>query len=126
MQTNQNTKEKVFIGPISDFEKEGGVSAKIGTKQIAIFYFESKNEWYACDNACPHTGDMVLSRGLLGDANGEPKVVCPLHKRNFSLQSGECLSDEKYKVNLYQVIVENGSVYLEVDPSLLQSTGLPS
>lgn len=69
---------------------------------------------------------MVLSRGLLGDSNGEPKVVCPLHKRNFSLQTGECLSDENYKVNLYQVIVENGSVYIEVDPSLLQSPGLLS
>ncbi|TGL19941.1 nitrite reductase small subunit NirD [Leptospira yanagawae] len=126
MQTNQKTKEKVFIGPVTDFEKEGGVSAKIGSKQIAIFYFESKDEWYACDNACPHTGDMVLSRGLLGDTNGEPKVVCPLHKRNFSLQTGECLSDENYKVNLYQVIVENGSVYIEVDPSLLQSPGLLS
>lgn len=124
MQTNQNTKEKVFIGPVSDFEKEGGVSAKIGNKQIAIFYFESKNEWYACDNACPHTGDMVLSRGLLGDTNGEPKVVCPLHKRNFSLQSGECLNDENYKVNLYKVLVENGSVYLEVDPSLLIPSGI--
>ncbi|TGM42391.1 nitrite reductase small subunit NirD [Leptospira biflexa] len=126
MQTNQNTKEKVFIGPVSEFEREGGVSAKIGNKQIAIFYFESRNEWYACDNACPHTGDMVLSRGLLGDSNGEPKVVCPLHKRNFSLQSGECLNDENLKVSLYQVLVENDSVYLEIESSLLQQLGYTS
>ena len=126
MQTNQNTKEKVFIGPVSEFEREGGVSAKIGNKQIAIFYFESRIEWYACDNACPHTGDMVLSRGLLGDSNGEPKVVCPLHKRNFSLQSGECLNDENLKVSLYQVLVENDSVYLEIESSLLQQLGYTS
>ncbi|XDD45827.1 nitrite reductase small subunit NirD [Leptospira sp. WS39.C2] len=123
MQTNQNTKEKVLIGPVSNFEKEGGVTAKIGNKQIAIFYFESRNEWYACENACPHTGDMVLSRGILGDSNGEPKVVCPLHKRNFSLQSGECLNDENYKVNLYSVKVENDCVYLEMESSLLQQLG---
>ncbi|MCW7475161.1 nitrite reductase small subunit NirD [Leptospira levettii] len=124
MLSNQNTKEKVLIGPVSDFEKEGGVSAKIGNKQVAIFYFESRNEWYACDNACPHTGDMVLSRGLLGDNNGEPKVVCPLHKRNFSLQSGECLNDDNLKVNLYTVIVENGSVYLEIESNLLRQLGV--
>ncbi|MCW7487728.1 nitrite reductase small subunit NirD [Leptospira meyeri] len=117
MGTSIKNKERVLIGPVSDFEKEGGVSAKVGEKQIAIFYFESRNEWYACDNACPHTGDMVLSRGFLGDNNGEPKIVCPLHKRNFSLTNGDCLSGENYKVNVYPVIVENGSVYLEMDSS---------
>lgn len=123
MSVDTKNKERVFIGPVSEFEKEGGVTAKVGEKQIAIFYFESRNEWYACDNACPHTGDMVLSRGFLGDTNGEPKVVCPLHKRNYSLTSGDCLSGENYKVNLYPVIVENGSVYLEVDPSITVNHG---
>ncbi|MDZ4725582.1 MAG: nitrite reductase small subunit NirD [Leptospira sp.] len=112
MQTN--IKNKILIGPITDFEAEGGVTAKVGEKQIAIFFFQSRNEWYACDNACPHTGDMVLSRGFLGDTNGDPKIVCPLHKRNFSLTSGECLSGEKYKINTYPVLVENGFVYLEI------------
>ncbi|BDA78668.1 hypothetical protein LPTSP3_g15980 [Leptospira kobayashii] len=115
MSSTVKEKFKFFIGPVSDFSAEGGVSAKVGDRQVAIFFFESRNEWYACDNACPHTGDMVLARGFLGDAGGEPKVVCPLHKRNFSLTSGECLSGENYKVRTYPVLIENGSVYLELD-----------
>ncbi|MDF3818383.1 nitrite reductase small subunit NirD [Leptospira sp. 96542] len=113
-----NDKIKFLVGSISDFELEGGSCVKIGNKQIAIFYFQSRNEWYACDNACPHTGDMVLSRGILGDLGGEPKVVCPLHKRNFSLSTGDCLSGENYKVTTYPVVIEGDNVYLEVEDSM--------
>ncbi|TGK54806.1 nitrite reductase small subunit NirD [Leptospira wolffii] len=113
-QTNAS-KTKVFIAPIGDFPEEGGTCAKIGEEQIAIFRFASRNEWFACENACPHTKDMVLSRGLVGDFQGEPKVACPMHKRNFSLLTGECMNGEDYKVKLYSVIVEEGKVYLELE-----------
>lgn len=113
-------KVKYFVAPTSEFPQEGGSCAKVGNHQIAIFYFHSRNEWYACENACPHSGDMVLSRGLLGDSNAEPKVSCPLHKRNFSLKSGECLSGDSFKVKTYPVIVEDGKVFLEINSSMLE------
>lgn len=112
-QTNLS-KTKVFIAPVSDFPKEGGACAKVGEEQIAIFQFSSRGEWYACQNSCPHTSDMVLSRGLLGDMLGEPKVACPMHKRNFSLLSGECMNGDEYKLKLYPVLIEDGNVYLEI------------
>jgi hypothetical protein len=31
-----------------------------------------------CQNQCPHKGDMVLGRGLIGDEKGEPKVARPI------------------------------------------------
>ena len=46
---------------------------------------------------CARTSsEFVLSRGMLGDQNGTPKVACPLHKKTFSLESGACLSGEDY------------------------------
>lgn len=103
--------EKVFVAPVEQFPVDSGVCAKAGERQIAVFRL-ADGKWYACDNACPHTGDAVLSRGLVGDQKGTPKVACPQHKRSFSLLSGECLSGEDYRVSTYPVEVVDGNVYL--------------
>jgi len=108
-------KESLFrVGPVSSFPMDAGVCARAGERQIAVFRFAT-GEWYACDNACPHTGDMVLSRGLIGDQKGVPKVACPQHKRTFSLLNGECLSGDNYHVRLYPVEVDGGEVFLRLD-----------
>ncbi|MCE9600050.1 MAG: nitrite reductase small subunit NirD [Spirochaetia bacterium] len=111
--------ENVFhVAAETSFPQDAGVSALVGEHQIAIFRF-SNGEWYACDNACPHTGDMVLARGLTGDQKGEPKVACPQHKRSFSLKDGRCLSGESYQVKTYPVEVKDGQVYLKLPPDFV-------
>ena len=60
-------------------------------KQIAVFHFARRNEWYACQNLCPHKMQMILSRGMIGSEKGEPKVACPFHKKTFSLKTGKNL-----------------------------------
>ena len=72
------------------------------------------DEWYACQNICPHKREMVLSRGILGDQQGVPKVACPLHKKTFSLESGQCLSGESYRVEVFPVRVEGDDVFVEL------------
>src|SRR6185295_20166143 len=68
--------------------------------------------WYACQNMCPHKRAFVLSRGIIGSQGDVPKVSCPLHKRNFSLASGECLTDSEYSVKVFPVRVEGDEVFL--------------
>ncbi|PJZ56940.1 nitrite reductase small subunit NirD [Leptospira barantonii] len=119
MQTTIEEKIWIEIAHVSEFSPNGGTCAKIGDEQIAIFHFQQEDEWYACENRCPHTGDMVLSRGLTGDAQGEPKVACPLHKKSFSLKSGECISGESYSVRTFPVMVEDGMVYVAVESSMV-------
>jgi phenylpropionate dioxygenase-like ring-hydroxylating dioxygenase large terminal subunit len=63
---------------------------------------------------CPHRGDMVLGRGLLGTQGGEPKVACPLHKKTFSLETGAGLADPQYRVATFPVEVRDGEVYLRL------------
>jgi nitrite reductase (NADH) large subunit len=106
----------VKVGRVSDFPIDGGRTIKYGRTQIAVFRFASRGEWYACQNLCPHKKEMVLSRGIIGDQNGIPKVACPLHKKTFSLESGECLTGEDYQVQVFPVRVEADEVYLELPP----------
>jgi nitrite reductase (NADH) large subunit len=106
----------VNVGRVSDFPMDGGRAIKYGRAQIAVFRFESRGEWYACQNMCPHKQELVLARGIIGDQGGTPKVACPLHKKSFSLESGTCLSGENYHVAVFPVKVEDGDVYLDLPP----------
>jgi nitrite reductase (NADH) large subunit len=106
----------VQVGKVWDFPTDGGAAVKHGSCQIAVFNFTSRGEWYACQNMCPHRREFVLSRGIVGDHNGEPKVACPMHKRTFSLQNGAGLSDDKYSIKTFPVKVDGDDVYLNLPP----------
>tara|TARA_R110002095_G_scaffold78106_2_gene67126 strand:- start:73410 stop:76388 length:2979 start_codon:yes stop_codon:yes gene_type:complete len=113
---NTEPREWIRVGNVSDFPAENGSTIKYGNSQIAVFNFTSRGEWYACQQMCPHKKAMVLSRGIIGDKGGVPKVACPLHKKAFSLENGSCISGEQqYSVNVFQVKVdEQENVYLEL------------
>lgn len=107
----------VPVGRTSDFPENGGATIKYGQVQIAVYNFSSRGEWYATQNMCPHKKAFVLSRGILGDAQGEPKIACPLHKKTFSLRNGESLQGEDYRIRTFPVKVEGDSVYLLLPPT---------
>jgi nitrite reductase (NADH) large subunit len=104
----------VDVGAVDDFPNDGGATIKYGAVQLAVFRFASRNEWYATQNMCPHKKQLVLARGLIGDASGIPKVACPLHKKTFSLETGECLSGDAYEINVFPVRADGGRVLVEL------------
>jgi nitrite reductase (NADH) large subunit len=115
--TNGSLKSQwVRVGQVEDFPQDGGAAIKYGDVQIAVFNFTSRGQWYACQNMCPHKNAFVLSRGIVGSAGDVPKVSCPLHKKPFSLETGECLSGEDFSVKVFPVKVDDGAVYLHLPP----------
>lgn len=104
----------INVGTIGDFPQDGGAAIKYGKVQIAVFNFTSRGEWYATQNMCPHKKAFVLSRGMIGNAGEIPKVACPLHKKTFSLESGQCTSGDEYSIRTFPVKIEGDSVYLEL------------
>ena len=107
----------VRVGSVSDFPRDGGRAIQHGDAEIAVFRFESRGEWYASQNICPHKHEAILSRGILGDQQGVPKVACPMHKKTFSLESGECLSGESLRVEVFPVRVDGDDVYVKLPPT---------
>ncbi|HEY4618118.1 MAG TPA: nitrite reductase small subunit NirD [Flavobacterium sp.] len=99
-------------GNINDFPSNRGGCIKYKDKQIAVFNFERRNEWYACQNACPHKMEMVLSRGMTGSADDVPKIACPMHKKTFSLADGSNLNGEEYSIATYPVRVIGDEVFV--------------
>ncbi|MBK9225149.1 MAG: nitrite reductase small subunit NirD [Flavobacterium sp.] len=99
-------------GKTNDFLTNRGSCIKYKNKQIAVFNFTRRNEWYACQNVCPHKLEMVLSRGMTGSADDVPKIACPMHKKTFSLIDGSNLNGEEYSIATYPVKVVDGEVFV--------------
>jgi len=111
----RSMKPKWFdVGSVKDFPKDGGATIKYGDVQIAVFNFSSRQQWYASQNMCPHMNSFVMSRGILGDVEGTPKVTCPMHKKPFSLESGDCLTDAEFKLKVFPVQIRDDRVYLKL------------
>lgn len=99
-------------GTVDDFPENAGACIKYKNTQVAVFYFGRLNQWYACQNLCPHKMEMVLSRGMIGDAAGIAKVACPMHKQNFSLEDGTCLTSDLPPIATYPVKIVNDRVFV--------------
>ncbi|KAF9346009.1 hypothetical protein BGX26_002526 [Mortierella sp. AD094] len=123
------SKEWICVGRTDDFRVDAGQTVKYGDVQIAVFHL-SNGSWYATQNMCPHKRSMVLSQGLLGDsvsvAGGDksiaqPYVSCPMHKKNFGLQDGKCLTsgdEDKYQIQTFDVkVAEGDKVFLLLPPT---------
>lgn len=99
-------------GVTTDFPEDSGACVKYKAKQIAVYNFTRTGKWYATQNLCPHKMEMVLSLGMIGDKDDIPKIACPMHKKNFSLEDGSNLAGEDLKIATYPVKIEKGNVYI--------------
>lgn len=97
---------------VDSFPENGGACIQYKDLQIAIFNFTRRNEWYACQNLCPHKMQMILSRGMIGSDGEEPKVACPFHKKTFSLKSGKNLNGDTCDIATYPLKIEDGFVFV--------------
>ena len=99
---------------VDDLQPDSGVCALVKGQQVAIFYMPKDKAVYAINNFDPFGCAHVLSRGLIGDINGQPVVASPLYKQHFNLQTGVCLEDETVTIPTYAVRIENGSVQVSM------------
>ena len=103
------------IGSVDDYPTEFGSCVKVGDAQVAVFHLPTEQKWYAVQNFNPQNERMVLSRGILGDQEGTPIITCPLHKYRYSLETGECFTDEQYRLKVYAVKEEDGELFVRGD-----------
>lgn len=97
-----------------DVLPDSGVAALIDGRQIAIF--RVGDAVYALDNYDPHSEANVLSRGLVGDLNGEPVVASPVYKHHFNLATGRCVEDADYSVRAWPARVSDGKIWIKTQP----------
>ena len=93
------------------------------------------NKIHAIENRCPHyegpvclgdiTGRVRMrlneNKQTVGDytlaaytSEDEVNIVCPWHGLEFDIKSGSCLSDKRYKIRKFDVVIKNGKVYVDL------------
>lgn len=96
---------------------------------VEVGLFNVDGTFYAVGNTCPHRGGPVcegkVTNALEGEwpgvgerldesMTGDPAIACPWHGWEFDLATGTHLGDDAYAVPTYDVVVEDGTVYVEV------------
>jgi nitrite reductase (NADH) small subunit len=101
------------ICPLSRIIPNTGVCALVNDRQVAIFRVE--DEVFAIANYDPFSQAYVLSRGIVGDRQGIPKVASPIYKQNFNLITGECFDDATVQVPVFPARVLEGQVQIGIE-----------
>lgn len=91
-----------------------GVCALVAGRQVAIV--RTADAIYALGNFDPFSKAYVLSRGIVGDRGGIPKIASPLYKQTFDLRTGQCLDDPGVRIPTYEVRVERGRILVHCEP----------
>jgi nitrite reductase (NADH) small subunit len=91
-----------------------GVCALVAGRQVAVV--RTADAIYAIGNFDPFSKAFVLSRGIVGDRGGVPKIASPIYKQNFDLRTGQSLDDPKVRVPTYEVRIERGRILVHCDP----------
>lgn len=94
---------------LEDIVPNSGVCALVGSEQVAVFRLDD-GRIFALGNRDPFSGANVLSRGIVGDINGELVVASPVYKQHFSLVTGRCIEDASVSVPIYQTRVDGADV----------------
>jgi nitrite reductase (NADH) small subunit len=86
-----------------------GVCALVDGRQVAVYHL-SDGSLHAVSNFDPFSQANVLSRGIVGDRNGDPKVASPIYKQTFNLRTGVCYEDPTVRLDVYRVRRRSGMV----------------
>lgn len=104
---------------VDDIPEQAGIGARLGRKPIALFRF---GEFvYALDDREPGSNANVLSRGILGDAAGEPVVISPLYKQRIRLRDGCQVESGEPAVRAWPVKIEDGKVWVGNDALVMRA-----
>ena len=103
----------VGVCPVDRLTPNRGVAALVGGRAVALFLL-ADGSLHAIDNIDPISGASVLSRGIVGDADGSPTVASPMYKQRFDLRSGRCLDRDHTTVVTHDVRERDGIVQVRL------------
>ena len=96
---------------LDDIVPNTGVCALVDGSQVAVFRLDDDSV-HAIGNLDPFSRANVLSRGIVGDLNGELVVASPVYKQHFSLLTGCCVEDASVTVPVFRALVDGADVFV--------------
>lgn len=119
--------ERVRVADESEFGP--GERAVVDANGVPVAVFNVDGEYYAVQNTCLHQYGPIC-KGLVQGAleatweepgerveeyfSDRPAVACPWHGWEYDLETGVHLGDDDLALATFDVVVEDGSVFLEL------------
>ena len=100
----------VTVCRLDDIVPNTGVCALLGKRQVAVVRVGAGSDVYALSNFDPFSKAFVMSRGIVGDRAGVPKIASPIYKQSFDLRTGVCLDDATVTLPTFAVRITDGVV----------------
>lgn len=108
-----DTATPVTVCRTCDLVPGSGVAVKIEDRQFAVIYLpEEHPQIYVIDNHDPLGQANVLSRGIVGDRNGELVIASPLYKQHYNLLTGTCQEDAEVSITCYRAELAQDKVVI--------------
>jgi 3-phenylpropionate/trans-cinnamate dioxygenase ferredoxin subunit len=98
------------VGPLNaiEWQANGMAIVEVGGKKITLG--KHQDAIYAFAHKCPHASGIMAD----GFINAVGRVVCPLHRYQFSLENGRNTSGEGYFLKTYPVKMEEDQLWVGV------------
>eukprot|EP00971_Amphidinium_carterae_P337839 6474881-Amphidinium_carterae.1 len=111
-------------GKVSDYPRNGGLSMKHGSHEVAVFSLPNQKEeadrWFATQNLCPAKQVRVIARGLVGEPpSGAITIADPVYKTLYDLRTGKGVtSNGDTNLSTFQVrTTADGKVEVKLPPA---------
>ncbi|MFW6573446.1 nitrite reductase small subunit NirD [Acinetobacter baumannii] len=116
----------IDVCALDDLTPNTGAGALVGGQAVAIFRMGHEKRVYVLSNKDPFSQANVMSRGIIGDLQGERVVASPIYKQHFSLATGRCLEDKDQKLAVYPSKIVDGRVWVNAVPqkTYITNTGV--
>jgi nitrite reductase/ring-hydroxylating ferredoxin subunit len=118
--------DRVHVCATEDLSPGERRTVEVGQQEVGVFNVEG--DYYAVANYCPHRGGPLCEGdvvpALVGEwpgpgertehtVTGDPSITCPWHGWEFDLESGDHLGDDTLSVPTYDVVDDDGDLYVE-------------
>jgi nitrite reductase/ring-hydroxylating ferredoxin subunit len=118
----------VRVKSLDDFDENSREIVEVADRSIGVF--RVNGEFYAIENECKHVGGPVckgqVRNELVGEFvgpgehleetfSGAPSIACPWHGYTYRLDTGDHVGDDSITLESFDVVVEDGTVYLDLD-----------
>ncbi|MEE9885228.1 nitrite reductase small subunit NirD [Acinetobacter nosocomialis] len=116
----------IDVCALDDLTPNTGAGALVSGQAVAIFRVGHEKRVYVLSNKDPFSQANVMSRGIIGDLQGERVVASPIYKQHFSLATGRCLEDKDQKLAVYPSKIVDGRVWVNAVPqkTYITNTGV--
>lgn len=96
------------MGRLADFAEGKAIEKRILARRYAVI--KVGGELHGIESDCKHMRASLAT----GDVC-EGVLTCPWHGWRYEIESGNCLTDDSFKLRKYEVEVNQGDVYLIVE-----------